>query len=151
MKERVARPKNLLFAFAVAPLSGAFAVAAIVLIFGVLLARWGRGAGGVAATLFVLVSILGYAVEIVAGVPCYFLFRRLGWIMHNYWIAFGAILGTVTAAIWPICVLVLNPEVAYGAAAVAVSSTVGLVWGAASGAAFAWIIKVDPRRSTESQ
>jgi hypothetical protein len=147
MAATTARPKNVLVAVAVAPLSGALAVAAIALVFGTLSARWGEAAIGGAAIVFVSTSILGYAIEILAGVPCYFLLRRLGWITRKHWIALGAILGTTVAAIWPSYVLSLNRDVAYGIAAVALFSTVGLVWGTAAGAAFAWIIKVDSRGS----
>ena len=92
--------------------------------------------------LFVLTSIVGYAVGIVAGIPGYLLFCRLGWVSRVHWIALGAALGAVAGAIWPLRVLLLNPDVTYGTAAVAALAIAGLLWGAAWGLAFAWVIKV---------
>jgi hypothetical protein len=144
LKKKDAMLKNVIAAFAVAPLGGAGVVAAITLIFGVFFAGWGEAAGGVAAMLFVLTSILGYAVGIVAGIPAYLFFRHFGWVCRVHWIALGAVLGTASAVVWPLRVLLLNPDVTYGTAAVAGLAVAGLLWGTASGVAFAWIIKVEP-------
>jgi hypothetical protein len=140
------RPRNALAAFAVAPLGGAGVIAAIALVLGVFLVGWGKAAGGVFAMLFVLTSILGYAVAIVAGIPGYLLFRRLGWVRRAHWIALGAVLGTVGASIWPLRVLILNPTVTHGTTALACLAIGGLLWGAASGLTFAWVIKIEPPR-----
>jgi hypothetical protein len=115
-------------------------MAAVTFVFGVFLAGWGKAAGGVAAMVFILASIVGYAVEIVAGVPAYLLFRRLGWVSRVHWIGLGAALGIGVASIWPLRILLLNPDVAYGTAAVGGFSVAGLLWGTASGLAFAWMI-----------
>jgi hypothetical protein len=144
LRKKNATLKNVITAFAVAPLGGAGVVAAIALVFGVLLAGWGRSAGGVVAMVFVLTAILGYAVGIVAGIPGYLLFRRLGWVCRAHWIALGAALGIVSGAIWPLRVLLLNPDVTHGTAALGALTIAGLLWGAASGLAFAWLIKVEP-------
>jgi hypothetical protein len=149
LKKGKARPKNVLAAFAVAPLGGAALVAAITLIFGVFSGYWDNAGGAVAAMLFVLASIMGYAVEIIAGIPGYLLFRHLAWVRRVHWITLGAVLGAASAAIWPLRVLLLNPDVDYGIAAVATLAFAGLLWGAASGLAFAWIIKVEPQRADE--
>ena len=135
--------KNVLAAFALGPLGGA-GLMAVIAFLGVLLRDGdGIGAGTVAAALFVLVSLLGYAVAIIAGIPGYLLFRRLGWIRRAHWIALGAVLGAVVAAIWPARVLLINPDVDYGFVALVAITFAGLFWGAASGLAFGWVIKVD--------
>jgi hypothetical protein len=144
--KKEARLKNVLAGFAIAPLGGAGVVAAATLVFGILLTDWGNAAGGVAAMVFVLTSILGYAVGIVAGIPGYLLFCHLGWICRVHWIALGAGLGAVGAAIWPLWILILNPDVTHGTAALACLAIGGLLWGAVSGLAFAWVIKIEPPR-----
>ncbi len=146
MKKEDASLKNVLAGLAIAPLGGAGVVAAATLVLGIFLADWGKAAGGVAAMVFVLTSILGYAVSIVAGIPGYLLFRRLGWICRWHWIALGAGLGAVGAAIWPLRVLILNPDVTHGTTALACLAIGGLLWGATSGLAFAWVIKIEPPR-----
>jgi hypothetical protein len=149
LKKGKARPKNVLAAFALAPLGGAGLVAATALIFGVFSGYWDNAGGTVAAMLFAFALIVGYAVEIVAGIPGYLLFRYFAWARPVHWIGLGAVLGGASAAIWPLRVLLINPDVDYGIAAVAILTFAGLLWGAASGLAFAWIIKVEPHRADE--
>jgi hypothetical protein len=136
-------PKNVLAAFAVAPLGGAGLMAAIAFLAVFLRDGDGIGAGIVAAVLLVLISLLGYAIAIMVGIPGYLLFRRLGWVRRPHWIALGAVLGATVAAIWPIRVLLINPNVDYGIAALAAITVAGLVWGATSGLAFGWVIKIN--------
>lgn len=143
MKKGNGTPKNVLAAFAIGPLGGAGLVATIAFL-GVLLRETdGIAAGTVAAVLFVLISLLGYAVGTIVGIPGYLLFRRLGWVRRAHWIALGAVLGATVAAIWPLRVLLINPDVDYGVVALAIITIAGLLWGAASGLAFGWVIKVD--------
>lgn len=149
MKKGKVRLKNVLAAFAVAPLGGAGLVAVITLIFGVFSGYWDGAGGTVAAMLFVLALIAGYAVEIIAGIPGYLIFCHLAWVRRVHWIALGAVLGAAGAATWPLRILILNPDVDYGIATVAALTSAGLLWGAASGLAFAWIIKVEPQRADE--
>lgn len=146
MKKGNGTRKNVLAAFAVGPLGGAGLVAAIAFLGVLLRDRDGIAAGTVAAVLFVLISLLGYAVGIIAGIPGYLLFRRLGWVRWAHWITLGAVLGATVAAIWPLRVLLINPDVDYGIAALAAITFAGLLWGAASGLAFGWVIKVDRAR-----
>src|SRR5262245_52461002 len=119
----------------------------MVAMFGVFVGGWGSAGGGVAVMLFVLVSLVGYVLEIIGGIPGYILFRHLGWIRRAHWIALGAVLGAIAAAIWPIRVLLLNPNVNYGIEAVGVLAAAGLAWGAAAGIGFAWVIKIEPSRA----
>ena len=149
LKKGKARPKNVLAAFAVAPLGGAGLVAVIAPILGIFSGYWDKAGGTVAAMLFVLSLIVGYAVEIIAGIPGYLLFRHLAWVRRVHWIALGAVLGAASAAIWPLRILLLNPDVDFGIAAVAILTAAGLLWGAASGLVFAWIIKVEAPRVDE--
>jgi hypothetical protein len=100
-------------------------MAAVTFVFGVFLAGWGKASGGVAPMVFILASIVGYAVEILAGIPAYLLFRRVGWGGRVHWLGLGAALGIVVAAIWPLRILLLNPDVTYGTAAVASFSVAG--------------------------
>ena len=117
---------------------------AAIAFFGVFLRNGdGIAAGTVAAVLFVLISLVGYAVGIIAGIPGYLLFRHLGWVHRVHWITLGAVLGATVAAIWPLRVLLINPDVDYGIAALAIITVAGLLWGTASGLAFGWVIKVD--------
>jgi hypothetical protein len=136
-----AKPKNALAAFVAAPIGGAAVMAALALIFfGVFWRGWGA-AGALAGMLFVLISIVGYLIEVFVGVPGYLLFRHFGWVRGTHWVVLGAVLGTVCGASWPLAVLLFKPDVRYGIAAVGLFAFAGLLWGAASGLTFAWIIK----------
>ena len=149
MQRRNAKSKNTIAAFVVAPIGGAAVAAAVALIVGVFLRGW-AAAGAIAGMMFVVISIVGYLVEILVGVPGYLLFRHLGWVRRRHWIVLGAVLGTGSGAIWPLAVLLLNPDVQHGVAAIAVLAIAGLVWGVASGLTFASIIKVVPPNGNNS-
>jgi len=143
LKGRKPRLKNVVAAFAAAPLGGASVVAAIALMLAAFLGGPGDIAVNAAVALFILTSILGYVVAGVLGIPGYLLFRRLGWIRRAHWVLLCAVLGSAAGAVWPVVALLsringVDPVASIGGFAVA-----GLLVGTVSGFVFAWIIKVE--------
>jgi hypothetical protein len=143
LPKRTAKLKNALAACVAAPIGGAAVMTAVALFFGVYWRGW-EAAGAFAGMLFVFILIVGYLVEIFVGVPGYLLLRHIGWVSQGHWVVLGAVLGTCSGAIWPVSVLLLNPDVQYGIAAVALFAFAGLLWGVTSGLIFAWIIRDIP-------
>ena len=142
LKRRRPRLKNVVAAFAAAPLGGAGAIAAFTFL-AVLLGGPADLAVGAAVGLFILTLILGYVVAVVLGIPGYLLFRRLGWISRAHWILLCAVLGSAAGAAWPVAVLLsrantVDPLTSIGGLAVA-----GLLVGTVSGFVFAWVIKIE--------
>jgi hypothetical protein len=147
------RLKKVVAAFAVAPLGGAGAVAAIGWFIGMFSLGLSADVGAVVAetafVLFVIFSILGYAVAIILGIPGYLIFRRMAWVRRAHWVLLCAILGAIAGSIWPVVALLAqlginNPTTSIGGMTVA-----GALVGTVSGLVFAWIIKVEAPRADE--
>jgi len=147
LKRRRPRLKNVVAAFAAAPLGGAGAVSVVTLLAMVLSAP-PAVAGGAAVGMFVLTLVLGYAVAAILGIPGYLLFRRLGWIRSAHWILLCAVLGSVTAAAWPLAAVLIGGN-AVPLTSIGGLALIGLLVGTASGFVFAKIIKIESPRTDE--
>src|SRR5262249_32441731 len=82
LQGRKPRLRNVVAAFAVAPLGGGALVAPIALIG----ALFGQVTAKEVFMLPILFSILGYVAAVVFGIPGYLIFRRLGWINRAHWV-----------------------------------------------------------------
>jgi hypothetical protein len=144
--------RNVVAAFAAAPLGGAGVTAAI----GWLVGLFSLGlnaalAAEAAAPLFIVFSILGYVVAIVLGIPGYLLFRRMAWIRRAHWVLLCAVLGAAAGSIWPVVALVtrIDIDISYPLAAIGGFAVAGALVGTVSGFVFAWVIKIEAPRADE--
>ena len=149
LKGRKPRLKNVVAAFAAAPLGGAGVTAAIGWILGAFMYGPNVAATEGAIPLFILFSILGYAVAIVLGIPSYLLFRRLGWIRRAHWVLLCAVLGGAAGAVWPVMALLGRLEVGDPLASIGGFAVAGVLVGTVSGFVFAWVIKIEGPRADE--
>ncbi len=138
---------RVLAAFIAAPLAGAGAVAARALVTVALDSSFDLASTIAAKTLF-FEAIRGYAVAALLGTPGYLLFRRMGWIRRAHWVLLWIFLGVIMGVTWPLLTQVSGgpslPLILVGAFAVT-----GLLFGVASGLAFALIIKPRSPRPSE--
>jgi hypothetical protein len=149
LQGRRPRLKNVVAAFAAAPLGGAGAMAAI----GWLVSAFSYGPNAVATEaavlLFIFFSILGYAVALVLGIPGYLLFRRMAWVRRAHWVLLCAILGAAAGSIWPVVALLARIAVGNPAASIGGFTVAGALVGTVSGFVFAWVIKIEAPRADE--
>ena len=141
--------RNVVAAFAAAPLGGAGATAAIGWLVGLFSFGLNAVAAEAAALLFIVFSILGYAVAIVLGIPGYLLFRRMAWVRRAHWVLLCAILGAAAGSIWPVVALLTRIDVGDPTASIGGFAIAGALVGTVSGFVFAWIIRIEPPRAEE--
>ncbi len=141
--------RNVVAAFAAAPLGGAGVTAAIGWLIGLFSFGPNAAAAEAAALLFIFFSVLGYAVAIILGIPGYLLFRRMAWIRRAHWVLLCANLGALAGSIWPVVALLARIDVVNPAASIGGFAFAGALVGTVSGFVFAWIIKIEPPRADE--
>jgi len=150
-RRRRPRLRNVVAAFAAAPLGGAGVTAAIGWLVGLFSFGLNAAAAEAAAPLFIVLSILGYAVAIILGIPGYLLFRRMAWVRRAHWVLLCAVLGAAAGSIWPVAALLtrIDIDISYPVAAIGGFAIAGALVGTVSGLVFAWIIRIDAPKADE--